>query len=304
MERYADLPVCVDLPGRLGEEVAAFAEAEAGWQVVGGGGPLAPALTLAGAAAAGVPCVVVRPGPLPPDEVRAALLAGALDVLAWPDDRDRLLALPARLRPAAVAPPAPVLRVGGARGGVGTSTVALAVAATVAWSGGSALVVGDGALVRLAGVGPWTGPGLRELSALGAEAGQEVAGVSRAVPGVAGLQVLAGGEGGAVTPSGWPFDLVVMDVGAAQRPYETPVDILVGAADRCLEDTPDDVGVLVVEHGPLDRAGVRRCLGRPPAGWLPYSARVARAGLGGRVPSALPGSWVAALRKGLASAIT
>lgn len=298
MQRFADLPVCVEVPGRLGDEVTAFAEAEAGWQVVGGAGPLVPVLTVAAQVVPGAACVVVREGPLPPDEVREALLAGALDVISWPADRGRLLSLPARLRPAALAPPAPVLRIGGARGGVGTSTVALAVGATVAWSGRSALVVGDTGLVRLAGVGPWHGPGLAEVSALGAEAAEEVGGVARAVPGVAGLSVLAGANGSSLVPSGWPFDLVVVDVGAGAA---SSCDLVVGAADRSLEDVPAGAGVVVVEHGPLDRAGVRRCLGRAPSGWLPYSARVARAGLAGRVPSALPGSWVSALRKVLAA---
>ena len=99
-----------------------------------------------------------------------------------------------------------------------------------------------------------------------------------------------------MAPNGWPYDLVVVDAGGMEA-----VDLVVAAADGSLTEVGPEVDVLVVEHGPLDRAGVRRRLGRAPAGWLPYSARVARAGLAGRVPSALPGSWVAALRKALAA---
>ena len=289
MERYADLPVCVDLPGRLGAEVSAFVEAEAGWQIVGGDGPLLPVLTLS-EEAAGASSVVVRQGPVPAADVRSALLAGALDVVSWPEDRMRLLELPGRLRPAAEGPPTPLLRVGGCRGGVGTSTVALAVGATVAWSGGRALVIGGPGLMRLAGVGPWQGPGAAELAAIGGQAAAEVAGVARQVPGVPGLQVLYG-AGDPPPAVGWPYELVVADVGVGAAAH-----VVVGAADGAIADAPADAAVVVVEHGPLDRPGVRRRLGRDPAGWLPYSARVARAGLAGRVPSGLPGSWVKAVR--------
>jgi hypothetical protein len=55
-------------------------------------------------------------------------------------------------------------------------------------------------------------------------------------------------------------------------------------------------GVLLVGDGPLDAAQVRGALGRPPLGAVPVSARVARAGALGRVPSALPGSWLKVLR--------
>lgn len=290
-ERYPDLPVCVDLPGRLGDEVTAFVEAEAGWQVVGGDGPLVPVLTLA-AQAAGPGSVVVRAGAVSSDEVREALIAGALDVVAWPHDRLRLLSLPSRMRPAAAGAAAPLLRVGGCRGGVGTSTVALAIGATVAWSGGRALVLGDAGLVRLAGLDPWQGPGAAELAVLGVQAALEVERVARPVAGVAGLSVLLDGGPPAV-PAGWPYDLVVADVGVTGA---ADAHVVVAAADGSLSHMPAGADALVVEHGPLDRAGVRRELGRSPAGWLPYSARVARAGLAGRVPSALPGSWVKALR--------
>lgn len=53
---------------------------------------------------------------------------------------------------------------------------------------------------------------------------------------------------------------------------------------------------VVVGGGPLDRAAVSRLLGGPPHAWLPASERVARAGAAGRVPSGLPGTFVAAVR--------
>lgn len=302
MERFADLPVCIDLPGRLGQEVAAYAEAEAGWQIVSDGGPLVPAFTLAAAGSGPGARVAVLPAPADPDTVRGAMLAGAVDVIVWPDERERLLQLPRRIRstrgPAASTP---VLRVAGCRGGVGTSTVALAAGGAVVWSKGRALVVGDDSMVRLAGVHRWEGPGSAELTALGAGAAQEVERLAVAVGGVDGLSVLGGGavEGGI---DGWPYDLVVIDEGVGGI---ADAELIVAAADASVAAAAGVPGrVVVVEHGPLDRATVARALGREPAGWLPYSNRVARAGSAGRVPSALPGSWVGALRRALSGART
>jgi len=297
LQRYNDLPVAVDLPDAVSAEVIPFVEAEAGWQVVDEDGPLAPVLKLATTAGpARCPVVVVAAGTPNPDAVRAALLEGALDVIAWPAERERLVRAPARVSSAAPAPTVAPLRIGGCRGGVGTSTVALSVGGTVAWSGGRALVVGDDDLLRLAGVA-WEGPGAAEVSALGGDGAGEVAGVARPVPGVPGLDVLRG-DGTITDVGGWPYDLVVVDAGTRQAGGLT---LQVGAADRSLSNAAAQVPLLVVELGPLDRAGVRRHLGGPPAGWLPHSARVARAGAAGRVPSGLPGSWVAALRRCLRS---
>jgi hypothetical protein len=294
----ADVSVAVDLAGRLGDEVAAYVESEAGWNVVAGGGPVVPVLTLTATAGPG-PCVVVRDGPLDADVTRELLLGGALDVIAWPEDRARLLAVPQRVsrsaRPSALAPQ---LHIGACRGGAGASTVALTAGGLVAWSGRRALVMGDDATVRLAGLGSWQGAGAVELAALGVQAADEVERVARPVPGVQGLSVLGGGPVG-LTTEGWPYDIVVVDQGVAGRDR---AHLVVGAADGSLAAAPGGAHVLVVEHGPLDRAGVRSRLGRSPAGWLPYSARVARAGTAGRVPSSLPGSWVDAVRKALAAA--
>ena len=297
MDAIADLPVCIDLPGRVGAEVTAYVEAELGWQVVGVDGPLLPAVRLAGVVDGAVPTVVVAASPVAPETIRAAFLAGAIDVITWPDERARLSRL--SLAPAGSErrlPAAPILRVGGSRGGVGTSTVALAIGGTVAWSGGRSLVVGDDAMLRLAGQPPWRGPGSRQLAALGSQAAAEVERVSQPIVPVPGLSVLGGGAGGCNT-EGWPLDLVVIDEGVASA----GVDLLVAAADGALDSVDAEQRVVVVEHGPLDRAGVRSRLGRAPSGWLPHSSRVARAGVHGRVPSALPGSWIVELRKALST---
>lgn len=297
MNPQADIPVCVDLAGRLGAEVTAFAESEAGWQVVDPDGPLVPVLTLATQVRAGTPTVVVRPSAPEPGELRDAMLAGAVDVIVWPDERHRLLDVPSRIaRGGEHLASTPLLTVGGSRGGVGTSTVALTIAATVAWSGGRALCVGGRGVVGLAGLPPWDGPGTAEVLALGRHAAAELPALAREVSGVPGLAVLGGG-GRLNGAAPWPYDLVVNDLGTECVPA---ADVVVAAADASVADAADAGAVLVVEHGPLDRRAVTARLGRAPDGWLPYSHRVARAGSAGRVPSALPGSWVEAVRRGLA----
>jgi len=354
--------VGVELPGSLGQEVAAWAEVEAGWQVVAGDGPPAPLLTLAERPVAGRACVVVVAGTPAPDQVRAALLAGALDVVGWPGERDRLLEAPRRVHRAPVAAAGPlVVPVAGLAGGAGTSTLALAVAGVLAWSGRRTVVVGDEDLLALCGLGGWTGPGAADLAVLDAEAAAaEIPAVTRPVPGLVNLSALGGGATALPGCAGWPADAVVLDLrvppltsaaaphagwvpgrGAPAAGREGDVDaepgrrapaagwtgaagvvpigraraagragargagwadvagIVVGRADAGLRrprPLRDAWRTVVVGGGPLDRATVTRLLGGAPHAWLPASDRVARAGVAGRVPSGLPGTFVAAVR--------
>lgn len=300
MRALRDLPVSIDLGGEVAGEVTAFVEGEAGWQVVAAGGPPRPVLALTAAPRPGPPCVVVVPGTPSVEETRAALLAGALDIIGWPADRARLLDVP--LRAAGTRPATgrtAVLVIGGASGGAGTSTVALALAGLLAWGGRRTVVAGDDDLLRLAGLGPWQGPGAAEVAALDVEeATREVAGLVRPVAGVAGLAVLGGDRAGRVVAgangaSAWPADTVVVDL----RADPAGADLIVARPDAGLRAAAGtSAPVLLVGDGPLDARGARRVLGRAPLAWLPASARVARAGLVGRVPSALPGRWLAVLR--------
>lgn len=348
MAGLEDLPVAVALSPPLAEEVTAFVEGEAGWQVVGVDGPPRPAFVLCDAPLDGRPCVVVVDGEPDPEVVRAALLGGAVDVVGWPQGRGRLLEAPLRVGGGErQAPAPPCVRVAGAAGGAGTSTVALAVAGLLTWSGRRVIVAGDDDLLRLCGHGPWGGPGTAEVAALApADAAAEVAVLARAVPGVAGLEVIGGGGATVGSPAGWPCDAVVVDLRAtgpslAPAPGPAGVPGPAGAGpglsappgpagagtpptgldlpaapggwprDPAIVVARPDAGlravagtlapVVVAGDGPLDRAAVRRVLGRPPAGWLPRSARVARAGVRGRVPADLPGSWLAALRAALSA---
>jgi hypothetical protein len=300
--RLQDLPVVVDLPGRLGEEVAAFVEVEAGWQVVSAPGPLTPVLELTTVPRADRPCVVVVEGPVQAEDVRQALLGGALDVIAWPEDRIRLLEAPLRVhatRRNGSGPP--ILRVAGCAGGVGTSTIALALGGLLAWSGRATLVVGDDDLLRLCGVGTWSGPGAPELGQLDETgAASEVTSLARPVPGIDGLTVLGGGGAAIGSVAGWPVEAVVVDLRAPRR--LAGADLVCAKPDAglgALDGQPADLPVLVMGDGPLDQTGVRRRLGRPPIAWLPTSVRVARAGVAGRVPAGLPGTWLGTLRMAL-----
>lgn len=301
MRTLQDLPVTVELPGVLGQEVTAYVEGEAGWQVVSDGGPPHPVLALTDRPRPGPPCVVVVDGVPGHDQTRAALLAGALDVVGWPADRARLLDAP--LRAQAARPTgggARVVGVAGASGGAGTSTVCLALGGLLAWAGRRVIVVGDDDLLRLCRRAPWTGPGAAEVAALDpADARREAAALARPVAAVERLAVLGGAKTRAGAPCGtdgardWPADVVVWDQGT--RPAEA--DVLVARPDAGLRAAAGaTVPVVLVGQGPLDGRGVRRLLGRPPLVWLPASSRVARAGLAGRVPSALPGRWLAGLR--------
>jgi len=324
--------VGVDLPGVLGQEVRAWAEQEAGWQVVGGTGPPAPLLTLARSPVPGRVSVVVVAGPPAPDLVREALLAGALDVVGWPGERDRLLDAPARV-PRAVPPGAgpAVVPVAGLAGGVGTSTLALTIGAVLAWSGHQTVVVGGEDLLALCGMGPWTGPDADDLATLEpASAADEVPALARPLPGVPRLTVLAGDPTSLPSVAGWPTGAVVLDLralpprapagaegaaalaapalpataspGATGRPRGGPLGVVVGRADAGLRRprrVPPGWRVVAVGGGPLDRPAVTRLLGAPPHAWLPSSERVARAGAAGRVPAGLPGTFVAAVRAAL-----
>ena len=299
MPRMQDLPVSVDLPPALAAEVSAFVETEAGWQVVGADGPPAPVLALTAAPTAGA-CVVITDGVPAPERVAGALLAGALDVVAWPQDRQRLLSAPLRVRDgsAGLGPVPAVVGVAGAGGGAGTSTVALAAGGVAAWAGARVLVVGGDDLLRLAGIDAWSGPGAEQLATLPpADAAAEVAGLARRVAGVDGLDVLGGG--GVIGPlHGWPYDVVVVD--RRCPPRLAGANLVVARLDASVREAAGAAApVLVRARGPAPAAAVRRALGRPPAAFLAESARVARAGLAGRVPSALPGSWLAGVRAGL-----
>jgi hypothetical protein len=296
--------VAIALPGAFGEEVAAWADA-AGWQVVGvdGGPETAGSFALAPSVVPGWPSVVVIDGAPSAAQARAALQSGAVDVVGWPEDRARLLEVPDRLAPARVRAPGPRrIAVAGVAGGTGVSTVALGVGALLAWGGRRTVVVGGDDLLALCARDPWRGPGAQELALLdGPGAAAEARQLTRPVPGVPGLGVLGGGGVHVGGTDGWPCEVVVLDLRTDDRGR---ADLLCARPDVHLPAAAArDGAVLLVGEGPLGSGQVRAALGRRPAGALPTSARVARAGVLGRVPSGLPGSWLAALRSILVDAL-
>lgn len=277
------LPVVVATSPDLAGEVRAFVEGHCAWQVVHAADGLPPALALAERVVAGIPTIVLVRTP-DAEAVRSALLAGAVDVVEWPAQRDRLPHVATRLVDPRAGRAAPVLRVTGAAGGVGTSTVALAVAGLAAWRGTPTVVVGQRDLLRLCGV---DGP------AAAAPPDIEGFGVAAEVPGVPGLRVLHGRL--PLTGAGATGGVVVADEGVGGT-----TGILVGRPDRALVEALVDPArwraVVVVGDGALPLRAVHR-LGRGTRlVRLPWSARVARAGLRGRVPAGLPGTTLELLR--------
>lgn len=263
-ERGRRLPVGVLLPVRLTDEVTRYVERELGWQRVPIQGPPVPALVLAERPVAGLPTVLLVTGQAAP------VPEGALDVIAWPAERERLRACAARVPSAGRFPAGRCVWVGGAASGAGASTLALAIGGLLAWSGRPTAVVGGQGLLAMAGVHQWRGPGADELGSLEPrQAGWEFPRVARRCRAVRGLWLLAGSP--RAYGQGWPVAWTVVDVG-------------VGEAD-----------VLAASVG--ERRLVVRT-GSPPAS-LPGSARVARAALRGRLPAALPGTYLAAVRRGL-----
>lgn len=297
------LPVALACTSTLDDALRRWVEGILGWQPVDDDpeGPVPPAVRLAdpgghlalvptdGRAAGGpgeVPTVLVVPDGADAVEVaRLVARAAPAAVLAWPRERDRLPELVASVLAAPRARPrdARTLRVGGSAGGVGATTVVLALAGLAGWARLRTLAVVSGhAPVRSAprvAAAAITSPDLW----------------MRAHPlhGVEGARVVGVDGTPREVPGGRGFDLAVVDAG-----NEADVDVLVCRPDAAAIDavaTTSAGAVVVVGDGlvPLARlvelAGGRRVL--PVA----RSVRVARAHLEGLVPTALPGRWLRGL---------
>jgi hypothetical protein len=116
------------------------------------------------------------------------------------------------------------------------------------------------------------------------------------VPGVPHLSVV--GDGVDIATAAWSGDIVVADGGTALTAETT---LVVTRPDRSLERArAAGLPVIVVGDGPLGARDCRRVLGAALLAQLPWSSRVARAGLHGRLPAGLPGAWLRDLRAGLA----
>lgn len=258
-----------------------------GWQAVGSDPsvPVTPVLALADVPAAldggpldtGEDTVLLVAGDAPLDAARAATHRAVREVAGWPDDRDALPVIAKRVLVGRSGPVVDDLRVAGGAGGVGTTTVALALAGLCAWRGRRTLVLS---------VGSRSGRQDGELEGTTAWRGAE------AVPGIAGLRVLAVEDPDVPVGAG-PASLVVRDLGCA-----TETDVLVVRRDRAGLDAVrvTTAGVVVVtDAGPAPPSALRRAAAGRRLVTVPWSVRVARAGLRGRVPAGVPGSWLRAL---------
>lgn len=284
------LPVVVDVPGRHADEVRGHVEGVLGWQPVDGDTAtlVPPALWLvsptARSAGGAVPRLLLLPDHVDPVEAaEAGARHGAGAVVAWPSQREELEEAAARLLAAPRAPRAgaETVRVIGAGGGVGTSTVTLALAGLAAWQGARVLAV----LAPDAPVGE-----VRRIPA-DALAAHDLLRRASDLPGVPGARVVIA-EG---RPGMLPETLEGVDVALVDGGTDTDGDVLVCRPDRVgLERlAATTAGTVVVNGpGPVPRRTVARTAGGRVRVELPTSARVARAGLLARVPASLPGAWL------------
>jgi len=299
------LPVDLALAGAHRDAVGRWVEGTLGWQVItstdgqAGDDPVPPVLRLRDhmpqvrpSAAGGPAAARVLPEILlVPDDgapAAAAILAQAAPstpVLGWPSHRDRLPELAAAVlaAPAARSQMASMLTVGGSSGGVGTSTVAMALAGLKGWSGAATLVA-----VRGLGL-PW-----RQVPAA-ALADGDLWSQADPLPGLDTVRAVCLADQAPLPDlADARIEAVIVDAGP------TPdCDVLVCRADAAglwaLERTTA-AAVVMMGAGPVPARVLRGVLAGRPAIRLPYSVRVARAGVAHRVPAGLPGRWLADLR--------
>jgi len=303
------VPVAFALGERHVGSVRRWVEGTLGWQAVEDDldGPVPPSVRLVdvegalrlldGAPGAGE----ARDGRV--DRLPALLLVQADDVPAlaadvarrlqpagicrWPEGRDALPELVARAIGTTRTGPSAgrVLRVGGVAGGVGTSTVVLALVGLAAWSGQRALAVVHGHV------------GVREAAPVPPDALVAPDLWSRAtpLPGLAHARVVHTG----IVPAQRPpvdrrIELSVLDVGTSPE-----VDVVVCRPDRAAaEQLPVTMAgaVVAVGRGLLSVERIAALAGGRRVIHVPTSVRVARAVLRGQVPAGLPGGWLEVLR--------
>lgn len=287
------LPVRLMLGGSQAQAIATWVESIVGWQAVDGtaGALVPPVIAIADVAASldapgfGLPTVLlVAEEDLPADAARAALVADAM--VSWPADRGELVAEARRIsQPESGRRALPSMRVAGAAGGVGTTTVALALGGLAAWRGLPTLVLTHGHVPFASDVLPLDPADL---------VGPRIWESATPLPGVRGLRALR-------LPHPVPEDrvdasrarLVIRDVGPSIE-----ADVLVVRRDRAGLDalTASAAGVVVlVDTGVVPAGAIQSGAAGRPVVTVPWSVRVGRAGVRRRVPADLPGRWLAAL---------
>ena len=219
---------------------------------------------------------------LPAAEAATAALHVRPDaVLSWPSGRDGLVAVAAQVldRPRRPSGSTRVLRVGGSAGGVGTTTVALALGGLSAWDGVPTLVG-----VRSSAIGARSLP-------MAALAGPDVWSRGDLVPGVSHQRMVGLVDRTGVPDPGDPaVGAMIIDQGV-----DPDVEVLVCRPDEAaltILPRTTAAAVVLVGDGPAGLKDLRVAAAGRRMVHLPFSVRVARAGLAGRVPAGLPGAWL------------
>lgn len=270
MTHPSAIPVRTDFTDHaLGAAVTRWVEGHLGWQVVADSPHLPARLHLADRPLPGVVLVTRDPH---------AVHDGP--VVVWPDQAEALRTIVPDPLP---RPRGTTVLVGGAAGGVGTSTVALALAAAHAWSGTRTWLV----------AGPVTHAMLGVPSGPVAE-----------VPAAPGLAVTA--DPAVAARRCGAEDRVVVDAGVlagASVLVARPDAALIAALDAAPDGTRRPGVVVTVGQGALRPDEVARLLQAHPVEGrrhvhLPWDLRIGRAALRGRLPGDLPGRWVHSLATG------
>ncbi len=287
-------PIAIDLPRPGADAVRGWVEGVLGWQPVDATTArlVPPTVRLIGPDTVplddAVPRVLLLPTDLAAaDAAAAAIRTRAAVVLVWPDDRDRLAQVVAGVvdRPPALSDDRRVLRVGGVSGGVGTTTVVLALAGLAGWNG-------TASLAALRGDAPVAGLPIVPAAAI---ADPDLWSRLPEPPGTQGLRAVRLADPSPIaTPTDPAIGLSVLDHGV-----DVDVDVVVcrpdAAALEGLDSTTAAV-VVLVGTGPVSPRALARVAGGRRGIHLPWSARVERAGRYRRVPAGLPGSWLRRLQ--------
>lgn len=252
----------------------------------------------------GLPTILLVEEDADPLEVaRAVGRLAPTAVVGWPAERhglaDRLRTVAARGEGGeATRRNVARMLIAGTAGGVGVTTVALTLGGLAAWRGRTTLVVARG---------PVPVPGARRV-APSALAAPGLWGAATPVPGLPTLRIVAvdhaahgSDPDGAVPIEPGGADLVLSEVG-----HGAEADVLVARRDAAgLDGIAASAAALAVvhDHGPAGDRALAAAVGDRRVIVVPHSIRVARAGLRGRVPGGLPGSFVRRLAPVLGRAV-
>lgn len=283
------VPVAVRVRADRQERLARLLEGGLGWPVVDPTDVVLPPVALladaesvAGRARHALPLVLLVDGSDDPTAAAtAAATADRVTVLPWPPGTAQLRAA---VVGAAVPPSAgPWCTIVAAAGGVGATTVALAVAGLRSWRHGATLAAVTGPPhvhdVRTVALGHLDSPATWAASA--------------PVPGIDDLRVVRVDRSGPDERARTQVP-VVLELGVADVAASLP-DVLVARPDRAgldaLELTTARL-VVVVGEGPAGRSSVRAAVGDRDVVWLRDDPRVRAACHRGRHPTDAPGSWL------------